>query len=117
MLKPVATGLLRGVGNDFDCIGVLQLARKSCLATVDPRTTRVQSDFRMHRERKVDRRCAFRELDDITGRREDEDFILIQIGLRPRNSSGFPSSELENLRNPEVRGRLVRSFSIFLEPP
>ena len=42
----------------------------------------MQADLGMHREREVDRRRAFRKLDDVARRREDEDLVLIQIELQ-----------------------------------
>ena len=77
MLKPVTTGLLSRIGDDLDRVRVLELPRQSRLPAVDPRAARVQPDFSVHRERKVDRSCALRQLDHIASRREDEDLVLI----------------------------------------
>src|SRR5213075_166455 len=41
----------------------------------------MESDFGVYREGKVDRRRTLRQLDDVAGRREDEDLVLVEIEL------------------------------------
>src|SRR5690606_6195872 len=62
-----------------DRVAVLQLARQRRDATVDLRAGAVQSHFRVHREREVDRRRTARKLLDVTLRREDKDLVLEQV--------------------------------------
>ncbi len=53
-------------------------------AAVDARALTVLADFRMHREREVDRRRALRQAFHVAAGREDEDFVLIEVDLQER---------------------------------
>ena len=59
----------------------LSCARERRDPPVDLRARAVQPDLGVHREREVDRRRALRQLDDVAGRREDEDLVLVQVEL------------------------------------
>ena len=81
----------------------------------------MESNFGMYGEGKVDRCRALRQLDDVSGRREDEDLILIKIQLQKLEE--FVGSlcielELQHLSEPLKRAvELVSASRIFLEPP
>src|SRR5689334_10999651 len=79
--QPISTRLRRRRCDDLHCLGVLELARQARDPTIDARTLTVETDLGVNRKRKVDRCGAFWQLDYITSRGEDEDFVLVEIEL------------------------------------
>src|SRR6185437_6657522 len=79
--EPVPVGTCRRRRDYLDRVGVLQLARQRRHASVHARTVAMQSDFRVHGEREIDRGCALGKLDHVAGRREHEYLVLIEIEL------------------------------------
>src|SRR5438105_4599018 len=81
----------------------------------------MQSNFSVHREREIDRRCSFGQLDHIAGRREDENLVLVKIELEELEELVRRlriELELEHLPEPLERAiELVGAARIFLESP
>ena len=119
--QPVATRLRRWRRDDLHRLRVFELAGQTGDAPVDARTLTMEADLRVNREGEVDRRRPLGQLDDVAGRSEDENFVLIQIELEELEKlvgSFCIELQLEHLTEPLQRAiELVGAARIFLESP
>ena len=121
MREPVATWPRIRVGQDLDRFRVLELTRQRRDPAVDLGTGATRTNLRVHRECEVDWRCTFWQLDNVAGRREDEDLVLIQIQFQEFEKLARCLGiqlQLEHLAEPrelsiEFAGRLV---GLFVQP-
>ena len=81
MGEPVAARLGIGAGQDLDGVPVTQLPVQGRDATVDLGALAVDTDFGVHHEGEIDRGRTLGELLHVALRREDEDFVLVQVDL------------------------------------
>ena len=80
--QPIATRLRVRIGENLHRLRVLELTRQRGDAAVDFRAGAVCTNLGVHRKREVDRRRVLRQLNDVAGRREYENFVLIQVELQ-----------------------------------
>ena len=80
--QPVTTGLRVRIGQNLDRFRILEFTRQRCDATVHLGARAMRADLRVHGKREVEWRRALRQLNDITGRGEHEDLVLVQIELQ-----------------------------------